>query len=145
MMLLKSSVPRLIVVGLASVILLLSNLRPDKIWWYHFSNTKTSYFYVPNRMEKVHNTEVYKQLNNFVDQDVIVINLPGQAHSEAMFFSNRNCYHYYPEEKEFMAKLKQGFEFAYFKNQNNVIPPSYIRDNAQEIPLNLYNDKSKSQ
>jgi len=107
------------------LIVLLSVFRPDKFYKIHIAETPTSHIGVINRQQKIHNTEIYKNLDKMVKPGTILLNAPYGEHVEAMFFSEFTVYYDWPDETEFMSKIKAGYEFAYFPARYEPIPPIF--------------------
>ncbi len=114
---------------------IISVFRPDKFYAFHITHEETSHIGVIDCRRKTANTETYKKLNDLLPKGTTIINARYGDHVEAMFFSDFQIYYDWPNEEEFLNKVKSGSNFAYFKPRAGDPVPKVFQDNATEIPL----------
>ncbi len=105
------------------VILFLVNLSPAKILFTHFESAADR-----DREAKINNTEIYKQLNELVPEGYFVFNVPELEHADAMFYSERNVYHWWPTESEYHVLKEEGIHLAAFPPHHKLPVPDYIKN-----------------
>ena len=103
----------------------LFTLQPTKLIESHFSSLEIE--------KKRNNTSIYKQLNELVPKDYTVFNCKSFEDTEAMFFSDRNVYHWYMNEKEYQDLKQKGIKIAAFKNHTNQQLPSYLSNDKDVL------------
>lgn len=83
---------------------------------------------VSYRSSKIHNTNIYKQLDQIVPKNInIIINANNQEHVDIMFYSKRlEAYHTQISYEDFMKIASKGIPIAAFKSRENHILPEYI-------------------
>lgn len=100
------------------------NLKPNTLKMFH-KHGMSDYNW-ENRQAKIHNTEIYKSLDTYLNGNYIIFNSKPMEYPEVMFFSNQNVYNWWPE-KEYIDSLKnQGYKIAAFTSHGNQILPAYI-------------------
>lgn len=109
----------------AALILFIVNLSPGKILFTHFESEMDR-----NREAKINNTKIYKQLNELVPEDYVVLNVPELEDVEAMFYSDRNVYHWWPGESDYYLLKEKGIHLAAFTPHHNLRVPSYISNDT---------------
>ncbi len=90
-----------------------------------------------NREVKINNTEVYKQLNDLVPEDYVVFNVPFYEHVDAMFYSDRNVYQWWPTESEYHYLKSNGRKIAAFREHHAVKMPQYIQNDPEIMMLDF--------
>lgn len=101
------------------------NLSPGRIMSSHFKENT-----VYNRDAKINNTEIYKQLNELVPAGYVVLNVPELEHVDAMFYSERNVYHWWPSEADYNLLKEKNIPLAAFQPHHNLPVPDYIANDT---------------
>ena len=78
-----------------------------------------------NRAIKMHNTEIYKKLNDLVPEDYIVFNVEPMEEVEAMFFSDRLCY-FWIRDDQYNRLKAENFKMATFIDHGERKVPFYL-------------------
>lgn len=82
---------------------------------------------------KIHNTKIYQQLDQLVPPGYVVFNCNSQEHTEAMYYSSRTAYHWYPDEKQYAALKAKGIKIAAFEDHGQYILPGYMRNDPEVL------------
>lgn len=90
---------------------------------------KSSYNW-ENREDKMHNTTIYKSLHSDTYNGYIILNCKAMEDPEAMFYSGRNVYSWYPNEKTIDSLQALGYKFASFENFGKQELPKYITEDT---------------
>ncbi|MDO8970662.1 MAG: hypothetical protein Q7U74_08245, partial [Saprospiraceae bacterium] len=91
----------------------------------------------PGRNAKLHNTAIYRQLNDFVAPDEIVLNCKAFEDTELRFWQPNNAYDWYPSAKRVDSLLSQGYKLVAFKSFNDQRLPEYLEQNPKVRVLDL--------
>jgi len=91
----------------------------------------------PGRNAKLHNTAIYRQLNDFVAPDEIVLNCKAFEDTEVRFWQPNNAYDWYPSAKRVDSLLSQGYKLVAFKSFNDQRLPEYLEQNPKVRILDL--------
>ncbi|MEI6410568.1 MAG: glycosyltransferase family 39 protein [Bacteroidota bacterium] len=83
----------------------------------------------PTRSAKIHNTEIYKNLQTQVPSDYLIINCKELEDVDLMFWQPNNAYQWYPKPEEIQDLLRKGYKIAAFKSHTNQTLPEYIQKN----------------
>lgn len=97
--------------------------------------TNNTYNLSENRNNKIHNTIIYKQLNDLVPDDYIIFNCKEFEDVDAMFFSDRNVYHWWLSEEQFRELKKKNIKVALFKPFGNQHPPAYLLNDPDVLVI----------
>lgn len=95
----------------------------------HAHKFGSSIFIGDYRNEKIHNTEIYKQLDSLAVGYDIILNCKAMEFVDAMFYSTKNVYQWYPSETTVDSLLTSGYKIAAFKSFGEQILPDYILKN----------------
>lgn len=83
------------------------------------------------RQAKINNTEIFRNLDKEVAEDVVVFNCKSHADIELMFYQKHRAYHWYPPEKQLDSLLENGYKIAAFQSHTNQGLPEYIDKNPR--------------
>lgn len=78
------------------------------------------------REKKIHNTEIYKRLDQLVPPGYVVFNCNSFENVEAMFYSNRTVYNWFPNQKQYDSLKNLGIKIAAFESHEQYQLPEYI-------------------
>lgn len=90
-----------------------------------------------NKKNKVHNTQIYKSLDDYLQGDYVVLNCKGMEDVEAMFYSNQNVYSWWPSEYQIDSLQLKGYKIAAFKDHGNQILPDFIVNNPDIVIIDM--------
>ena len=110
--------------------LILHSYRPDKI-------AKARLYNSPERISKIHNTEIYRQLDKYVTPDEIILNCKSFEDTEVRFWQPNNAYHWYPKQPQVDSLLNLGYKLVAFQDHNDQGLPDYISQNPRIRVINL--------
>lgn len=82
------------------------------------------------RERKIHNTEIYKKLDNIVPPGYVVFNCNSFENVEAMFYSDRTVYHWFPSQSQYDSIKKIGTKMAAFESHKEYQLPDYIQSDS---------------
>jgi 4-amino-4-deoxy-L-arabinose transferase len=85
------------------------------------------------RENKIHNTEIYKKLDQLVPPGYVVFNCNSFENVEAMFYSNRTVYHWFPDQKQYDSLINLGIKIAAFESHEQYQLPEYMRRDTSII------------
>lgn len=89
-----------------------------------------------NRNAKIHNSEIYKNLDATLKDNYIIFNGKPMEDVEALFYSNQNVYSWWPEKKVIDSLKSKGYKIAAFASHGNQILPQFILDDKDIIIIN---------
>lgn len=127
--------PRLIFHALFFLIIAAYYLRASEIRAIHIDNKATQFVKIEGRENKIHNTAIFKKLNAIVPEGYTVLNTRSFEDTEAMFYSDRNAYHWWLSESDFMAAKAAGHKFAIFKDFSVQVVPEYIKSDPETFVI----------
>lgn len=81
--------------------------------------------------KKNHNTEIFKKLNEIVPDGYVVFNCNSFENVEAMFYSDRTAYHWYPTEMQIDSLIRSGHKIAVFDSHQEYVLPHYLKTNPE--------------
>ncbi len=102
-------------------------VRFHEIEWVHIKGEPTPYLDIESREAKLHNTHIYKKLNDLVPAGYVVLNAKSYEDTEAMFYSDRLVFHWWFGEKDYAEAKAAGYKFAAFADFNGQVLPEHIR------------------
>ena len=111
---------------LAGLIVTLS-LRPTALLKHHTLASAPPAIRA-ERQQKIQHTEVYRRLDALVPSGYVVLNAPDLEDVEAMFYSHRNVYTWWPSEAEYRVLRAQGKGVAMFPARADQVLPAYLRE-----------------
>ncbi len=114
---------------LACGVLALS-FRPDRMADARRSND-------PERVRKIHNTEIYKSLHKQVSPNEVVLNCKSFEDTDVRFWQPNNAYHWYPTEPQVDSLLRAGYALCAFKSHTDQQLPDYLAKNPKVKILDL--------
>jgi len=117
-------------VTLAGILLCIAGLhmlRPAEIKRLHRDDQPTRYVKIEDRPAKMHNTSIYRRLNALVPEGYVVLNAKSFEDTEAMFFSDRNVYHWWLSPEDYARIRAAGQKVACFPDFRDQVVPEYIR------------------
>lgn len=117
---------RLALAGGLALLLLYFSLRPHALLRHHtlaFAKPEM----VLQRQKKLVRTTLYRQLDALVPAGTVVLNAPALEENEAMFYSGRQVYSWFPAEAEYRALRRRGFKVAAFAGEGSAVLPEYLR------------------
>lgn len=117
-------------VGGGGILLCLAGLhmlRPAEIRQLHRDDQPTRYLKIEDRGAKLHNTLIYRRLNSLVPEGYVVLNAKSFEDVEAMFFSDRNVYHWWLSPEDYANVRAAGHRIACFPDFRDQVVPEYIR------------------
>ncbi len=79
-----------------------------------------------SRNVKIHNTKIYKSLDEAKLSNKTILNVKQFEDIELMFYKNINAYQWYPKSNELDSLQSLGHEFVTFKNHGKQQLPEYI-------------------
>lgn len=112
---------------------------------FNFSRIRTAHvkghsaFTENYRAEKLHNTAIYKKLDSLAGDCDVVFNCPPTEDVDAMFFSDKNVYAWYPDETQLDSIRSEGHKVAAFASWGKQGLPPYMEDTSTVhiIPVRL--------
>ncbi|GAA3932232.1 ArnT family glycosyltransferase [Hymenobacter algoricola] len=107
------------------LLIVLLNLRPDALLKHHtlrFAKSSRTF-----REQKLQHTAVYRQLDALVPPGYVVFNTTALEDVEAMFYSSRNVYSWWPTEAEYRSLRARGIRLATFPDHGQQVLPAYMR------------------
>ncbi|KAA9327582.1 phospholipid carrier-dependent glycosyltransferase [Hymenobacter busanensis] len=113
------------VAGLA-VAVVLADLRPLGLLKHHTERFASARL-LPERQHKLVRTAVYRRLDALVPAGYVVFNVPALEDTEAMFYSHRNVYSWWPTEEEYRLLRGQGMRMAAFSGRGVPQLPAYLQ------------------
>jgi 4-amino-4-deoxy-L-arabinose transferase len=81
------------------------------------------------RAAKMHNTEIYRNLQTVVSPDEVIINCKELEDVDLMFWQPNNAYQWCPTPEEVQDLVQKGYKIAAFKSHTNQGLPEYVRGN----------------
>lgn len=87
------------------------------------------------RLRKIHNTEIYRQLDLLVPKGYVVFNCTPFENIEAMFYSDRVVYSGYMNEKQFVNLKDKGIKIAAFENHGIYDLPDFLVHDPQVLVI----------
>jgi|JI6StandDraft_1071083.scaffolds.fasta_scaffold17552_2 4-amino-4-deoxy-L-arabinose transferase-like glycosyltransferase len=90
---------------------------------------KSSYNW-ESREDKIHNTNIYKSLQGDTYNGYIILNCKAMEDTEAMFYSGRNVYTWYSNEKTVDSLQALGYKFAAFESFGKQELPKFITEDT---------------
>lgn len=106
------------------VLVALACLQPAQLQSNHSSGN-------PARQAKVHNTRIFKNLDQTIAADVVVFNCKSFEDTELMFYQKNNAYHWFPPEHQLDSLLANGHKIAAFQSHTNQGLPEYMTNNPK--------------
>ncbi len=97
----------------------------------HIKGEPTPYLHIEGREAKLHNTHIYKKLNDLVPAGYVVLNAKSYEDTEAMFYSDRLVFHWWFGEKDYAEAKAAGYKFAAFADFNGQVLPEHIRQDRE--------------
>jgi hypothetical protein len=94
-------------------------------------------FTTHQRISKIHNTEIYRQLDKYVTPDEIILNRKSFEDTEVRFWQPNNAYHWYPKQPQVDSLLNLGYKLVAFKDHNDQGLPDYISQNPRIRVIDL--------
>lgn len=88
------------------------------------------------REKKIHNTEIYKKLDQLVPPNYVVFNCNSFENVEAMFYSHRTVYHWYPDQVKYDSLKQLHINMAAFVSHNEYQLPDYMRNDSSLLLIN---------
>lgn len=88
-----------------------------------------------SRANKIHNTQIYKKLDNLIPANCVVVNASNYEATDIMFYSNRQAYNWVSDE-DVNKIIKSNYKVAVLKNANAQTYPNYTKENPNLILLN---------
>lgn len=76
---------------------------------------------------ELHNTNIYRNLAQWVPTGHFILNCKAFEDTEIMFWSDYNAYHFYPPEPEFKALLEKNIPLAAFQPHPRQVLPAYTQ------------------
>lgn len=109
-----------------------SLLAPHNLIEVHIMKKDTHLIDASVFNRKEHNTEIYKGLTQLdLPDQTIIFNLPEFEDVECMFWTDFNCYHWWPTESELNMLLDSGHHVVAFKDHGLQVMPDYIKSNSR--------------
>jgi len=71
------------------------------------------------RNNKIHNATIYKNLEDSIAENYVILNCRPYENIELMFYKNTLAYHWYPEPKVLDSLQAVGYKFAAFEYKND--------------------------
>jgi 4-amino-4-deoxy-L-arabinose transferase len=118
---------QLVLQGAMMLTLAIYFLRFPEIKSLHLKDEPTPYLRIEGRENKLHNTNIYRKLNDLVPAGHVVLNTKSFEDTEAMFYSDRQVFHWWFNEKDYATAKAAGYKFAAFADFNEQVLPDYIR------------------
>jgi hypothetical protein len=88
------------------------------------------------RNNKIHNTEIFKQISEHIDTRYVLLNTRAYENIELMFYSDHLAYHWYPSPAVLDSLQNLGHKFAAFEYENDQQSlPQYISTDPEIIIL----------
>ena len=112
-------------------------LRPSELRHVHELGENTKYVTGSYRLNKMHNTRIFKRLNELTEPDQVIFNTKSQECIEAMFFSDRNVYHWCMKPQEYDTLKSQDIPIAVFQHHNNQSVPYFLQADTSVTIINL--------
>ncbi len=112
---------------LLAVVVGVIDLRPAALLKHH-TVAFASASLLRERQQKLQHTAVYRRLDALVPPGYLVLNAPPLEDVEAMFYSSRNVYAWWPEEPKYRALRRQGVGVAVFAGPGSPALPAYLRE-----------------
>ncbi|MEZ5013317.1 MAG: glycosyltransferase family 39 protein [Chitinophagales bacterium] len=117
------------VVYMAIVILCFIELSYPRMIFIH--GKQHSLFGAEDPKAKSHNTAIYKELDSLAAGSDLVINCRSMEDIEAMFYSHKNVYHWWPTEYQIDSLQEEGYRIAAFPDMDGQVLPDYIKSNTK--------------
>jgi 4-amino-4-deoxy-L-arabinose transferase-like glycosyltransferase len=115
--------------ALVLLIVVFAVFRVTEITDYHLKNRTTQFLKFDQRTAKTHNSIIFREINALVPPDYVVFNCKSYEDIDAMFYSDRNCYQWYPTEKIFLEFKNRAIKMAFFNNGL----PEYIKNDKDVL------------
>ena len=112
---------------LLTVVMVVIDLRPTALLKHHTAQ----YASAPvkqARQRKIQHTAIYRQLDQLVPPGYVVFNVPPLEDVEALFYSHRNVYAWWPAESEYRALQSKGIGIAVFAGPGSPALPVYMQE-----------------
>ena len=103
------------------------DLRPTALLKHHtgqYANAPVK----QARQRKIQHTAIYRQLDHLVPLGYVVFNVPPLEDVEALFYSSRNVYDWWPAESEYRALQSKGVSIAVFAGPGSPALPVYMQE-----------------
>lgn len=110
-----------LVLAVVSIPLVVMGFRPWDIVAYRNDDNQ-------ERNNKIHNTQIYKEVGDELTSDYLVFNCKSFEDTEMMFYTNLNAYHWWPSEQVLDSLLDAGHKIAIFNSHG-----------SQGLPANIAN------
>ena len=88
------------------------------------------------RQVKIHNTQIYKKIEELVPPDYIIFNCKQFEDTEVMFYADRNAYSWYPPAEVIDSLKNAGHKIAALKSHTNQYLPSYLAKDTSVLIIN---------
>lgn len=115
--------------GIIILVILLAGCCFINLKYWHLQKLRfkgKSNYNWENREDKTNNTNIYKSLQSATYNNYIILNCKAMEDPEAMFYSGRNVYAWYPNEKTIDSLQVLGYKFAAFESFEQQKLPTYI-------------------
>lgn len=89
------------------------------------------------RNAKIHNSKIYKSLDENIYADYTIINVKKFEDTELMFYKNINAYQWCPDAITLDSLQAQGHQFAVFSTHNQYILPDYICRDTSILQIDM--------
>ncbi len=90
---------------------------------------------IEKRNSKIYNTTIYKNLDDAILKDHIILNCRTYENIELMFFKDVTAYHFYPTEQVFDSLQTRGHRFVAFDYADRQKLPEYMANDKEIIIL----------
>lgn len=109
-------------------LVLVIDLRPDALLKHHTTGPFAKPKLRAQRQQKLQHTAIYRQLDALVPAGYVVFNAPSLEDVDAMFYSHRNVYAWWPSEAEYRALQAKGINIAALADHAGQTLPAYMRE-----------------
>lgn len=84
----------------------------------------------PERQAKLHNTQIYKNLDKDIVANYVILNCKELEDVELMFYQNADAYQWYPDARTIDSLQEQGYRIAAFASHTRQPLPNYIANDT---------------
>ncbi len=118
-----------LVLAIVAIPIVLLGFRPWDIVAYRSDDNQ-------ERNNKIHNTEIYKEVGDELTSDYLVFNCKSFEDVEMMFYTDLNAHHWWPSEQVLDSLLDAGHKIAIFKSHGNQGLPANVANHPRLLIIN---------
>lgn len=115
------------------IIISYNSFNIKEIIGFHINNETSSFLKFEHRSSKIHNSSIFREIDSIIPKNYTIFNCKSFEDIEAMFYSSRNIYQWYPNKIVFEDLKKKNIKMAFFQDHNNQILPDYIKNDTSVI------------